>query len=107
MQPQHTTDDQNGNSKPNGSAIPPPPPPTVTSGGVLLIDLPQLGNQFPRGDSVAGDSIEELGDSEPKNYNEDGSFIGEYGHISSSTATTPPTDDAETPQSPSVRLVPG
>ena len=68
------------------------------------MDLP-LETQFPRGESVAGDSIEELGDSEPKQYNEDGSFIGEYGHISSSTATTPPTDEAETPRSHTASIV--
>ncbi|XP_076819011.1 neuronal cell adhesion molecule-like isoform X3 [Clavelina lepadiformis] len=52
-----------------------------------------------RGDSVAGDSIEEFADTDAKEFNEDGSFIGQYGVINESAATSTaasPNGDVET-----------
>jgi len=50
-----------------------------------------------RGDSVGGDSIEAFVGADPKEFNEDGSFIGQYGVITSpsngNTPATPPSDE--------------
>ena len=59
-----------------------------------------------RGDSVAGDSIEDFVGADTKEFNEDGSFIGQYGVINtpSSEINSPvtPSDEVKTPVNPDV-----
>uniref|UniRef100_F6WVW2 protein-tyrosine-phosphatase n=1 Tax=Ciona intestinalis TaxID=7719 RepID=F6WVW2_CIOIN len=51
--------------------------------------LPTTTPLRTRGDSVAGDSIDAFGDEEAREFNEDGSFIGQYGALQESSTTTP------------------
>ena len=50
-----------------------------------------------RGDSIGVESYEEFDGADPKEFNEDGSFIGQYGVITSpsngNTPVTPPDDE--------------
>uniref|UniRef100_H2YDY2 Uncharacterized protein n=1 Tax=Ciona savignyi TaxID=51511 RepID=H2YDY2_CIOSA len=59
---------------------------------------PDISSAVPlrtRGDSVAGDSIDAFGDDDAREFNEDGSFIGQYGAHESgeSSAAATPADD--------------